>query len=112
MKTARVGENTKLYELGYRHAITFTALERNKWQKATETLTACFGEPARRRHFRTPWGSSPRVAAVFEKHKHNILNALWYSDTRHWEQSTHGYWIAFRDQERFCLALLTVEEIK
>ena len=115
MKTAQVGKNTKLRQLGYRHSITFSGIERGRWLTATDRLTNQFGYPARRRHFRIGSGSlagQPVVPEIYESSRDRILNADWFSDTRHWDSDRYGYWIAFRDERKFHIALMIVGDIQ
>jgi hypothetical protein len=105
----KVGRGTHLYKLGYQHCICFPDGRKGRlqWAEATMKLTDLFGEPAHRRYFRVN-SNGPVVSWVYRKHEDWILDRKWFSDTRHWENTTLGYWIAFRDERRFNLALLTI----
>lgn len=108
----KVGSSTQVHRLGYRHCIQFGMHRRDQWQRVEAALISQFGEPARRRHFRTDYaGSKPHVARVHRQQAHTIENALWFSDTRHWDHDWNGYWCVFRDTKRFNLALLIAGDI-
>lgn len=108
----KVGSSTQVYRLGYRHCITFALHRRDQWQRAEAALIKQFSEPAQRRHFRTNYaGLKPRVARVHRHQEQSIENALWFSDTRHWDHDWNGYWCVFRDDKRFNLALLITGDI-